>query len=678
MFRDHVPGGRRRGAAAGARGRRDPRRQDADPRVRLGHHVGQRAHGHEPQPVGAGPHLGRLERRLGGRARDAPGDARARQRHRRLDPRARRRSAAPSASSPPTAASAPARIWPLARTLDHPGPMARTPADAALLLEVIAGPTPPTRPRSTCRSATSTRRSRAASRASSVGLCPDLHLVPLAPGVQRGVRRRAGGRARVRRARSRGRAARGARRSADVSASRSAPRPCTPTSRRASIPARAAEYGADVRGRLEPAAARGRRATTCAPPPSASGSAPRSAGCSREVDLLLTPVGAGTAVPIGASARAPRRARSTSATSSCRYTTPQDLVGLPACAFRAGFDELGIPVGVQFTGAEWDDARVLGAAHAVFEATPEVQERWPARLRRSRNPRREEGTMLWKGRYRCAVTLSVDFDAETLWSGTFKLPDAEPAVARRLRHPRRHAAHPAPARGPRHPRDVHGAGPGHRRPPGRVPRHQGVRRRGRPPRLLPRERARAAGRRGARAHAARHRPHRGGVRHAPEGQPLAAVRARAEHRRPARGERLRLRLEPVRARRAVPPARARHRRPAARPGRAARHLGARRRAVLPVQLLPVHVGALDALAGARDLEGGVRRLVPGGRLLPARRPPVLHRAPSAHRADRRPLHVHQELPGRVDRDAPRGRRGVALACRRRRACGRPAARRPRR
>src|SRR3954451_11180817 len=32
-----------------------------------------------------------------------------------------------------------AGIWPLARTLDHPGTMARTPADAALLLEVIAG-----------------------------------------------------------------------------------------------------------------------------------------------------------------------------------------------------------------------------------------------------------------------------------------------------------------------------------------------------------------------------------------------------------------------------------------------------------------------------------------------------------------------------------------------------------
>ncbi len=34
--------------------------------------------------------------------------------------------------------------------------------------------------------------------------------------------------------------------------------------------------------------------------------------------------------------------------------------------------------------------------------------------------------MLWKDRYRCAVTLSVDFDAETLWSGTFKLLTPSP------------------------------------------------------------------------------------------------------------------------------------------------------------------------------------------------------------------------------------------------------------
>jgi peptidoglycan-N-acetylglucosamine deacetylase len=33
---------------------------------------------------------------------------------------------------------------------------------------------------------------------------------------------------------------------------------------------------------------------------------------------------------------------------------------------------------------------------------------------------------VWHDRYRCAVTLSVDFDAETLWSGTFKLNTPSP------------------------------------------------------------------------------------------------------------------------------------------------------------------------------------------------------------------------------------------------------------
>jgi peptidoglycan/xylan/chitin deacetylase (PgdA/CDA1 family) len=34
--------------------------------------------------------------------------------------------------------------------------------------------------------------------------------------------------------------------------------------------------------------------------------------------------------------------------------------------------------------------------------------------------------MTWKDRYRCAVTISVDFDAESLWSGTFKLTTPSP------------------------------------------------------------------------------------------------------------------------------------------------------------------------------------------------------------------------------------------------------------
>jgi aspartyl-tRNA(Asn)/glutamyl-tRNA(Gln) amidotransferase subunit A len=59
------------------------------------------------------------------------------------------------------------------------------------------------------------------------------------------------------------------------------------------------------------------------------------------------------------------------------YTVPQDLTGLPACAVRAGFDELGIPVGIQFTGPPWQEARVLQAVSAFFDATSEIQARRP-------------------------------------------------------------------------------------------------------------------------------------------------------------------------------------------------------------------------------------------------------------------------------------------------------------
>ena len=213
-------------------------------------------HGHEPQPVGARPHLGRLERRIGGGARDAPG-ARSRS---AATPAARsacpRHSAAPSASSRPTGESALAGIWPLARTLDHPGPMARTPADAALLLGVIAGwdPADPATARRR-RSATSTR-----ALARGLGGPRRRRLPRPAPGAARARRRSAAFDAAVR---------------ADIGARRRASRRCalpeaatsTPTfgatqraealhthSEAGLYPERAAEYGADVRGRLETAA----------------------------------------------------------------------------------------------------------------------------------------------------------------------------------------------------------------------------------------------------------------------------------------------------------------------------------------------------------------------------------------------------------------------------------------
>jgi aspartyl-tRNA(Asn)/glutamyl-tRNA(Gln) amidotransferase subunit A len=59
------------------------------------------------------------------------------------------------------------------------------------------------------------------------------------------------------------------------------------------------------------------------------------------------------------------------------YTALQNLLGLPACCIRAGFDDLGIPIGVQLTGPPRADGSVLAAAQALHAANPEMQHRWP-------------------------------------------------------------------------------------------------------------------------------------------------------------------------------------------------------------------------------------------------------------------------------------------------------------
>jgi aspartyl-tRNA(Asn)/glutamyl-tRNA(Gln) amidotransferase subunit A len=95
------------------------------------------------------------------------------------------------------------------------------------------------------------------------------------------------------------------------------------------------------------------------------------------VDVLLTPLSAGPPLPIGEE-RALHLGREIEFRELVMsYTVLQDLTGLPACAVRVGFDELGVPVGAQFTGPRWGEARVLRAAHALVESTAEVQERWP-------------------------------------------------------------------------------------------------------------------------------------------------------------------------------------------------------------------------------------------------------------------------------------------------------------
>ena len=219
-------------------------------------------------------------------------------------------------------------VWPLARTLDHGGPMARTPEDLALLLGVLAPvPAPPvagTPPR--------------------VAICPDLHGFPLEHALADAHAELA--------------AALGAVEVRFAEAGLIVPAFRTiqlaeghETHRHAGLyPERAAEYGADVGGRVE----MGSHVTM---PDLLAAQADREtvrAAFGRlfsEVDVLLTP-----AVPI-----APPRIEDERATGALReavvaYTVPQDLVGLPSCA---------LPNGMQLTGPPGAEALLLSVATAL-------------------------------------------------------------------------------------------------------------------------------------------------------------------------------------------------------------------------------------------------------------------------------------------------------------------------
>jgi aspartyl-tRNA(Asn)/glutamyl-tRNA(Gln) amidotransferase subunit A len=266
-------------------------------------------------------------------------------------------------------------VWPLARTLDHPGPMARTPADAALLLEAIAGhdPNDPATedvPLGDVEGALARGLDGV-----TVGLCPDLHLVPLAPDIS-AVFDEATGTVRALAGRVEEVAfPEGGLVYETFGVTQRAEALFTHTEA-GLYPARADEYGRDVRGRLERAehdtvhdylrAARDRQRLRAG-----------FARVFRQVDVLVTPVSAGSPVPIGEEALVHLGETIEFRELVMSYTVPQDLAGLPTCVVRAGFDALGIPVGIQLTGPPWADATVLGAAQAFYAATEAVQASWP-------------------------------------------------------------------------------------------------------------------------------------------------------------------------------------------------------------------------------------------------------------------------------------------------------------
>ena len=85
-------------------------------------------------------------------------------------------------------------------------------------------------------------------------------------------------------------------------------------------------------------------------------------------DLLLTPTLPLTAFTTGC--EVPENWPNPRWPSWTPFTYPFNLTGQPACSVPCGFDDQGLPVGLQLVGARHQDALVLAAAHAYQQAAP--------------------------------------------------------------------------------------------------------------------------------------------------------------------------------------------------------------------------------------------------------------------------------------------------------------------
>lgn len=91
-----------------------------------------------------------------------------------------------------------------------------------------------------------------------------------------------------------------------------------------------------------------------------------------QCDVMLTPVAPTTAPKLGESLTDPLQMYL-----SDIYTVPVNLAGLPGLSMPCGFDSKGLPIGCQLIGPALGDAKVLGAAHAFqLDTTYHTRSPW--------------------------------------------------------------------------------------------------------------------------------------------------------------------------------------------------------------------------------------------------------------------------------------------------------------
>ena len=83
-----------------------------------------------------------------------------------------------------------------------------------------------------------------------------------------------------------------------------------------------------------------------------------------QVDIIAAPVAPTTAFPIGAHSNDP-----VSMYLEDIFTLPANLAGVPGVAFPVGFDEKGLPIGMQLMGSQFSEALLLQVTDAYQTAT---------------------------------------------------------------------------------------------------------------------------------------------------------------------------------------------------------------------------------------------------------------------------------------------------------------------
>ncbi|MGB9067018.1 MAG: amidase [Candidatus Acidiferrales bacterium] len=256
-----------------------------------------------------------------------------------------------------------AGVVPLGTTFDHCGPIARSVTDACILLEAIAGKYPRGAARPGWRTLHKTlpRRFR-------IGVPREFYFDRIEPDVRRAVE------AAAKKFESLGarveeislpRLARAVEQATIVVVAEAS----AYHESQGYFPARAAEYGDDVRGHLE----FGHQLLAV--------DYLRGIGACRDiiadfeavfekVDVVLAPTAPISAPRIGETGVRVTGDRETATRAELlRLTRPSNISGMPAISIPCGFTREGLPVGLQLMGRRWGEARLLAIARAYEDAT---------------------------------------------------------------------------------------------------------------------------------------------------------------------------------------------------------------------------------------------------------------------------------------------------------------------